>query len=151
MTGETIETRCPGLIQALAHHPGIGALVVRSADGHALVLGARGRVDLATGRPEGLDPLVEYGSNAAEDLRRLEGFSNAGDLILLGSVDAVTGDVTGFEELVGSHGGLGGRQTEPFILCPASLRLTDHPPVGAPALYHQLVPWRDQLQGEQRG
>ncbi len=151
MTGEAIETRWPGLIQALAHHPGIGALVVRSADGHALVLGARGQLDLATGRPEGPDPLVEYGTTAAEDLRRLEGFSNAGDLILLGSVDTVSGEVTGFEELVGSHGGLGGWQTEPFILCPSSLRLTDHPPMGAPALYHQLVAWRDQLQGEQRG
>jgi uncharacterized membrane protein YvlD (DUF360 family) len=151
MTGEAIETRYPGLVEALAHHPGIGALLVRSANGHALVLGPGGRCDLATGQPEGGDPLVAYGPTAADDLRRLEGFPNAGDLILLGSVDAVTGDVTGFEELVGSHGGLGGWQTEPFILYPSSLGLTDHPPLGAPALYHQLVAWRDQLQGEQRG
>jgi hypothetical protein len=112
---------------------------------------SRGRCDLDATPPDGCDRLAEYGPNAADDLRRLEGFPNAGDLILLGAVDEITGDVTGFEELVGSHGGLGGRQTEPFILCPASLRLTDHPPVGAPALYHQLVAWRDQLQGEQRG
>ncbi len=123
---------------------------MRSAAGHTLVLGADGGCDLATGQPEGRDPLVGYGPSAAEDLRRLEGFSNAGDLILLGSVDAVTGEVTGFEELVGSHGGLGGWQTEPFILYPSSLRLTDHPPLGAPALYHQLIAWRDQLQGEPR-
>ena len=124
---------------------------MRSADGHALVLGADGRCDLASGQPEGRDPIVGYGPNAAEDLRRLEGFPNAGDLILLGAVDDTSGEVTGFEELVGSHGGLGGWQTEAFILYPSFLRLTDHPPMGAPALYHQLVAWRDQLQGEQRG
>ncbi len=95
--------------------------------------------------------LADYEPNAVDALRRLAGFGTAGDLILLGDVDRITGEVTGFEELVGSHGGLGGRQTEPFILCPTSLELADNPPVGAPALYRQLVAWRQQLQGERRG
>jgi hypothetical protein len=151
MTAEAIETRCPGLIAALARHAGIGAVIGRSAEGHTLLLGADGQHDLDATPPDGRDLLAEYGPRAVEALRRLTAFTTAGDLILLGSVDAVTGEVTGFEELVGSHGGLGGRQTEPFILCPASLRLTDHPPLGAPALYRQLVAWRDQLQGERRG
>jgi hypothetical protein len=116
-----------------------------------LVLGAQGRLDLAAGQPDGSDPLADYGPRAAESLRRLEGFPNAGDLILLGAVDRVTGEVTGFEELVGSHGGLGGWQTEPFILCPATLTLADDPPVGAPALYHQLTAWQAQLRGEGGG
>jgi len=148
MTGEAIEARCPGLMEALARHPGVGALLVRSAAGHALVLGAHGRVDLATGQPDGVDPLADYGSRAAENLQHLAGFPNAGDLILLGAVDHVTGEVTGFEELIGSHGGLGGWQTEPFILCPATLSLADDPPVGAPALYRQLKAWQAQLRGE---
>ena len=114
------------------------------------MLGADGQNDLDAAPPDGSDLLAEYGPRAGEALRRLAGFKTAGDLILLGSVDAVTGEVTGFEELVGSHGGLGGRQTEPFILCPKSLELADDPPVGAPALYHQLVAWRQQLQGERR-
>ncbi len=145
MTREAIDTRYPGLIEGLAHQPGIGAVVVRSAAGHPLVFGEHGRLDLDAGQPDGSNPLADFGPRAAEDLRRLEGFRNAGDLILLGAVDRVTGDVTGFEELVGSHGGLGGRQTEPFILCPATWRLTDDPPVGAPALYRQLLAWRAQL------
>jgi uncharacterized membrane protein YvlD (DUF360 family) len=148
MTGEALETRYPGLIDALAGHPGIGALLVRSAAGHALVLGAHGRVDLASGQPDGSDPLADYGPRAAEALLRVAGFPNAGDLILLGAIDRVTGEVTGFEELVGSHGGLGGWQTEPFILCPKSLKLADDPPVGAPALYRQLRAWQAQLRGE---
>jgi hypothetical protein len=148
MTSEAVETRYPGLIDALARHAGIGALLVRSTAGHPLVLGAHGRIDLTTGQPEGIDPLADYGSRAAENLQRLAGFPNAGDLILLGAVDRVTGEVTGFEELIGSHGGLGGWQTEPFILCPPTLDLADDPPVGAPALYHQLTAWQAQLRGE---
>jgi hypothetical protein len=31
------------------------------------------------------------------------------------------------------------------------MELADDPPVGAPALYRQLVAWREQLQGERRG
>ena len=115
------------------------------------MLGADGQNDLDAAPPDGSDLLAEYGPRAGEALRRLASFKTAGDLIFLGSVDAVTSEVTGFEELVGSHGGLGGRQTEPFILCPASMELADDPPVGAPALYRQLVAWRQQLQGERRG
>ena len=148
MTGEVIEIRYPGLIEALARHPGIGALLVRSAAGHALVLGSHGRIDLTSGQSDGSDPLADYGPGAAENLRHLEGFTTAGDLILLGAVDRVSGEVTGYEELVGSHGGLGGWQTEPFILCPVDLALAENPPLGAPAIYRQLTAWQAQLRGE---
>ncbi len=148
MTEEGIETRYPGLIEALALHPGIGTLLVRSAAGHALVLGRHGRLDLTETHPDGNGVLSEYGLRAAENLLHLEGFANAGDLILLGAVDPVSGEVTGFEELVGSHGGLGGWQSDAFILCPKTLRLTDDPPLGAPALYRQLTAWREQLSRE---
>lgn len=141
-TAEAIDARYPGLVDTLARNPGIGALVVRSAAGHALVLGAHGRIDLATGHVDGVDPLAGYGPRAADDIRRLEGFPTCGDLILLGAVDAVTGEVTALEELIGSHGGLGGWQTEPFILVPAPLELSGEPLVGAPALYRQLVAWQ---------
>jgi Type I phosphodiesterase / nucleotide pyrophosphatase len=148
VSGETLEARYPGLIEGLVCRPGIGALIVRSAAGHALVHGARGRLDLATGQLDGADPLADYGSRAGDALRRLEGFATAGDIILLGAVDNVSGEVTGFEDLIGSHGGLGGWQTEPFILCPSGFTLEEDPPVGAPALYRQLIAWRTQLQQE---
>ncbi len=148
MTSDAIEMRHPGLIGTLARHPGIGVVVGRSPEGHALVLGENGRSDLVAPQLDGRDPLADYGPRAAEALRRLAAFPNAGDLILLGAVDRVTDEVTAFEELVGSHGGLGGRQMEPFILCPTDLQLADHPPVGAPALYRQLVAWQAQLRAE---
>jgi hypothetical protein len=108
-------------------------------------VGPHGRIDLTEGGPDEGDPLADYGPRAAEDLVRLEGFPTAGDLILLGAVDRVSGEVTGFEELVGSHGGLGGWQTDPFILCPADFTLADDPPVGAPAVYRQFIAWQAQL------
>jgi uncharacterized membrane protein YvlD (DUF360 family) len=150
MSSEAIEALYPGLIEALARHPGIGVLLVRSAEGHALALGRHGRLDLTADEPDAGDPLAAYGSRAADNLRHLDGFDNVGDLILLGAVDDLSGEVTGFEELVGSHGGLGGEQAESFILIPATLKLTDDPPVGAPAVYRQLIAWRDQLKGETR-
>ena len=158
MSAEAIESRYPGLTASLAGHPGIGALLVRSEAGHEIVLGPNGRLDVGSGEPgaaqpdasrqAGTDPLAAFGPRAAEKLRRLAGQANSGDLILFGAVDRASGEVTGFEELIGSHGGLGGWQGEPFIMCPPTLPLTEDPPVGAPALYRQLVAWRTQLAGE---
>jgi uncharacterized membrane protein YvlD (DUF360 family) len=141
-TAEAIEARFPGLAGGLARHAGIGALIVRSAEGHVLALAADGRLDLSTGRLEGTDPLAEYGPGAVESVLRLATFPTSGDLLLLGAIDTVTGEVTGFEELIGSHGGLGGWQADPFILVPSGLALPDAPLIGAPALYRQLVAWQ---------
>jgi uncharacterized membrane protein YvlD (DUF360 family) len=147
MDDAAIEARYPHVIEGLARHPGIGALMVRSASGHAMVVGPHGRLDLAAAHLDGPGPLDAYGPRAAENLLHLDGLSNAGDLIVLGAVDRVSDEVTGFEELVGSHGGLGGWQAEPFILCPKTLLLTEGPPIGAPAVYRQLKAWQAQLQG----
>jgi hypothetical protein len=144
-TDAAVEARWPRLIDGLRRHPGIGVVVAHAADGHPVVLGASSRLDLATGQLEGADPLEAYGPQAADALRRLTAFSTCGDLVLLGAMDPVTGDVTGFEELIGSHGGLGGWQTEPFILVPTGLHLSGAPLVGAPALYQELRAWQDFL------
>ena len=141
LTRSEIESHYPGLIDGLVRHPGIAAVVVRLDSGEAQVLGAGGSHDLGSGRSKGIDPLETFGTGAAPALARLESFWNAGDLILLGTFDHGSGEVTSFEELVGSHGGLGGWQTEPFILYPAEWTLDDDPPVGAPALYRQLRRW----------
>jgi hypothetical protein len=146
-TEEEIETKYPGVIEGLARHPGIGLVLVRSALGQAKVVGPKGGLEL-TASADGEGILAGYGIGAVENLLRLEGFATAGDLILIGAADQRSGEVTGFEELVGSHGGLGGWQSEAFILCPKSLKLVEDPPVGAPALYRELTAWRDQMAGE---
>ncbi|MGI8667912.1 MAG: alkaline phosphatase family protein [Jatrophihabitans sp.] len=120
---EVIEARHPGLIDALAGHPQIGAVLVRSQQPDGLVvLGAHGWRLLDGSRAvagSGLDPLSDYGVRAAGDLTALAGRRHVGDLIVLGRFDPASGEVVAFEELVGSHGGLGGGQTEAIFLHPA--------------------------------
>lgn len=142
-TRDEIDRRHPGLLEALARHPGIAVVVVRAAGG-PLAIGRGGTHDLVGGRIEGEDPLLPFGGGAEESLRRLAGFKDSGDIILLGSVDA-TGAVVTFEELVGSHGGLGGWQARPFIAHPAEWHLDEEAPLGAPALYKQLRRWMAML------
>lgn len=144
MTREGIESRYPGLIDALVHHPGIEMLALRSADG-VVAIGAGGTNLLDEGRVAGRDPLAAFGATAAEGLRRVAGFENSGDIIAIGRYDREADQVVSFEELVGSHGGLGGPQGEPFIAYPSSWRLDGEPLVGSPSINRQLRRWMSDL------
>lgn len=55
-----------------------------------------------------------------------------------------TQEVEAFEELVGSHGGLGGPQTKPFILFPGHWSIEDGNILGAHKVYSILCRWRDE-------
>jgi hypothetical protein len=50
-------------------------------------------------------------------------------------------EVAAFEELVGSHGGLGGSQSFPFVLHPADLEWPAEEVVGAEAVHRVLRGW----------
>ena len=142
MTRSAIERAYPGLIATLTSHPGIGAILVRTDDGHTVAVGANGERELSTGSTAtGEDPLAQFGADAAEALAQVDDLEHAGDLMLLGRLDPASGQVVGLEELVGSHGGLGGWQTQPFILCPEAWQLAADPLEGAPAVYQQLRIW----------
>lgn len=52
--------------------------------------------------------------------------------------DAENDEVCAFEELVGSHGGVGGSQSEPFILYPSDWIVPDEEIVGAENIYKLL-------------
>ena len=115
---ERVDRRYPQLIDGLARHPHIGAVMMR--DGQDLVVFGTGGWRLlrgdSTSGGEGEDPLEPYGSRAAADLIALDRRDHVGDIVLLGRHDPVLGDVTAFEELVGSHGGLGGLQTSALLI-----------------------------------
>ena len=144
-TWEQLGAAHPGLVEALASHPGIGLVLVRSDQFGPVVLGGRGVRHLAAGRVIGADPLEPFGSVADASLRRMDGFRNVGDLVVISSLDPGTGEVASFEELVGSHGGLGGPQTEAFVLYPSRFAAPVGPIIGAPALHDVLVGWlRDE-------
>jgi hypothetical protein len=141
---EEINATYPELIEGLARHAGIGLVVVGSAEG-PMVFGAKGTHRLRDGHVQGDDPLPSYGPNAARDLLEHQNRRHVGDLVLISVVDAETEEVAAFEELVGSHGGLGGWQTEAILMHPRSWPLDEPDIVGPDALYRQLVRWLDDL------
>ena len=53
-----------------------------------------------------------------------------------------------FEELISFHGGLGGPQTQPFILHPVELSMPADRIVGAVGVHEVLTGWRRTLQGD---
>jgi uncharacterized membrane protein YvlD (DUF360 family) len=141
-TLEELEQRCPRLLPALASHPGVGFVLVRSAERGPLVLGPGGGVrELATGRVSGPDPLAPFGPGAAAAVLRADGFPHTADLMVNSAVDPRTGAVHAFEEQAGSHGGLGGPQSHPFLLSPADLPLPAPPLVGAESLHALFHGW----------
>jgi hypothetical protein len=141
LTFEEIETLHPGLVAALSAHPGIGIVMVRSASNGAVCIGQPGIRYLGDNHIQGRDPVARYGDHAARALRRLDGMSNVGDIVVVSQFDPLTDQVSAFEELVGSHGGLGGPQGRPFLLHPSEWRLDSESLVGSPAVYQQIRTW----------
>jgi hypothetical protein len=140
VTLEETERRWPGLLTGLAAHPGVGMLMVRSEMHGTVALGSRGACYLDEDRTEGEDPVAPYGEHALTGLRRVDRMEHCGDIVAISLLEPDTDEVAAFEELIGSHGGLGGPQTEPFILHPADWRI-EEPLVGAEAVYRQLRAW----------
>ena len=141
VTLERIEERWPALIPTLREHPGIGFLLVRSERHGAVVLGPRGVNHLDEDRVEGEDPLAPFGPNAARHVKRTDGFPHCADIMLNSAYWPETDEVAAFEELVGSHGGMGGAQSFPFALVPAEWQAPEEPVIGAEALHVHLRGW----------
>ena len=147
MTLDQINALYPELTEALANHPGIGILMVRTADHGAVAVGKKGIHYLDEDRVEGEDPLTLYGDLAAAGLRRLDQIEHVGDIAVVSLYDPETGEIAAFEELIGAHGGLGGAQTRPFLLYPSDWELDLAPLIGAPMVYQQLRRWMERRAG----
>lgn len=153
ITREELDRRHPALLATLANHPGIGFLLVRSAVHGPVVLGPAGTEHhLATGRLIGADPLAPFGEGAADAVRRTDRFPHAADLMVNSACDPATGAVHAFEEQIGSHGGLGGAQSHPFLLWPVELTppVPDGEPLtGAEQVHRVLRRWLGEAEGPQ--
>jgi len=145
MTMEELEESFPGLLGRLAAHPGVGFLLVRSARSGAVAVGAGGVHYLDEERVEGDDPLAVFGPNAAAHLRRTDGFPHVADIMVNGFYDPQTDEVAAFEEQVGSHGGLGGDQSRPFVLFPSEWDFPNEGVVGAEHLNRVMKGWLASL------
>lgn len=119
---EVIDQRYPMLIAGLARHEQVGLVITRTQNGEVVVEGSGGwRYAAHTGAfgGEGPDPLADYGPYAAVDVLDVAGRAHAGDLVVMGRYDPRLDEVVAFEELVGSHGGMGGGQTEAVLVHPS--------------------------------
>jgi uncharacterized membrane protein YvlD (DUF360 family) len=145
LTKERIDALHPRLIPTLREHPGIGFLLVRSESDGPIVLGAEGVRYLGSAQVDGEDPLAPFGPNAADHVRRTDGFAHCPDIVLNSAYWVETDEVAAFEELVGSHGGMGGDQSRPFVLFPSDWRAPDKPVVGAETLHRHMRGWLADL------
>lgn len=148
MTREELDSRHPELLPALASHPHIGWVLVRSGEHGAVVLGGGGARYLEADRVDGDDPLAGFSATAAQHLLRTNGFAHAPDILVGSFYDPALDEGCAFEELISFHGGLGGSQTQPFLLYPAQLPAPEQPLIGAETLHRLLVGWRRLLEGE---
>jgi hypothetical protein len=140
LSRDEIESRHPQLIKTLARHPGVGFVMVRS-DGGAVVVGANGTRRLSDDEVTGEDPLGPFESTAADHLRRTDRFPHCPDILVNCMYDAEANEVAPFEEFMGSHGGLGGWQSHPFALVPASWSEPSGRIVGARAMHETIRGW----------
>jgi hypothetical protein len=137
------------VIPTLSQHPGIGFLLVRSEEHGAVALGATGAHYLDEGVVVGSDPLAPFGPNAARHVTRTDGFAHCPDIVVNSTYWPDLDEVAAFEELVGSHGGMGGGQSFPFLLHPVELELPGERVIGAGAVHVHLRRWLVQLGHEE--
>ena len=107
--------------------------------------GASGTNYLDEERIEGDDPLASFGPNAALHVKRTDTFPHCQDIMVNSTYWTGVDEVAAFEELCGSHGGMGGTQNHPFILCPSDWAPPSQQIVGAENVHLQFVRWLADL------
>ena len=113
---EEIVMLFPDLIPGLVKHSGIGFILVNSMSNGGMIIGENGIYYLETDEIVGENPLDGFGENASKHLKRQNSFNHMPDILVNSFYDEKH---DAFEELIGSHGGLGGDQSKPFILYPS--------------------------------
>ena len=118
---EDIINLYPGIVEELSRHPGIGFVAASRQFGDVVAICDDGIRNLITGEMGGQnDPLAPYGQpdRWAGELAQLLGYPDSGDLVINGAWLPGQERIVVLEEQTSSHGGLGGRQTEPFVMLP---------------------------------
>ncbi|WP_327243338.1 phage holin family protein [Streptomyces sp. NBC_01320] len=159
-TREQLDRRHPALLSTLANHPGIGFLLVRSELHGSVVLGRGGAQTPVSELADGEGLLEPFGPGAADAVRRTDTFPHVADVMVNSMYDPTTGCVHAFEEQIGSHGGLGGEQSRPFLLHPRTMSEpmasrtsagpgADGELVGAEQVHEVLRRWLRECSGPQ--
>lgn len=138
LTYEEINKMFPELINEIINNEYVGFILVRSSEKGDMAIGKNGIYYLDNDEIEGKNPLEGFGDNIAQHLKRNSSFKHTPDILVNSFYDAENDEVCAFEELVGSHGGVGGSQSEPFILYPSDWNVPDEEIVGAENIYKIL-------------
>lgn len=141
---EEIVSLFPNLIPGLVKHQGIGFILIDSFTNGPMVIGENGIYYLDTDKIVGENPLENFGENAAMHLKRHNTFKHMPDIMVNSFYNPENEEICAFEELIGSHGGLGGSQTRPFILYPSDWKDPGEL-IGAKSIYDFLKQELDNL------
>ena len=143
-----LELLYPGLLENLVAHPDIGLVVTYTENGLPWVIGKNGARNLDDNTLTGEeDPLAPYGNAnlRAAQIKRVAEFPSSGDLIIISNLYD-QGQVAAFEELIGSHGGIGGQQTDAFFCHPVDMNVP--PTFDITGLYPILNERRGKIAGD---
>ena len=138
LTYEEINEFLPELIPGIINNEYIGFIVVNSSEHGNLAIGKNGTYYLDSDEIEGENPLEGFGENIVRHIKRNVSFTYTPDILVNSFYDAENDEVCAFEELVGSHGGAGGSQSEPFILYPSDWDIGCDEIIGAENIYRIL-------------
>ena len=127
-----LERRYPGLVASVAAIDGVGLVMLDD-----VLVTAAGRHPFDS--PATRELLARYDDPDVliRQLRRLDSFERAGDLVIFGAFDGST--QVNFEDQVGGHGSIGGDQLHPFVLAKKSWRWDLSNVTNASELYPLLV------------
>ena len=138
LTYEEITSKFPNLLPGIVDNEYVGFILVRSKEKGDMAIGLEGTYYLDSDEIEGKNPLEGYGKNVVRHLKRNSNFDHTPDILVISFYDPVANEVCAFEELVGSHGGVGGEQSRPFILYPSSWDVSSDDIIGAESIYEIL-------------
>ena len=138
---EKINQLYPDLINRLVSNENIGFLMVKSDKDGNVAIGKKGVNYLDKGKVDGDDPLALFGPNAKQHVKRTGSFPHCPDIVINAAYWPQTEETAAFEELVGSHGAMGGPQQYPFILFPSDFKKPAKEIVGAENVHKQFRKW----------
>ena len=144
LDGAALEQRFPGFVDAVAGIDRVGVVMTKGTGGGTLTT-ARGACALDPPlAPDARELLSRFDDPdvLGAQLRRLNGFERAGDLVVFGAYDG--SKQVNFEAQVGGHGSIGGDQLHPFVLGRKEWGFDLSGVTNASDLYPLLVKLRDR-------
>lgn len=140
---EQISILYPDLLANLVSHPGIGFIMANSSENGAVIVHADGIQYLSSNQKMGQDILQQYPPHTSAQLQKINGYPHSGDLFIFSKYDAERQQCAAFEDLLGHHGGIGGLQSEAFVLSPHQF-VWDSPIYDSTELHRRIRTWQDQ-------